>query len=619
MPEVQTLEDLKSYNKICYADEEHRRSLTIICPQTDDYSKVPCDNDGNPLYPAPNNRAYQHNPELTNTQDINLLNDDETFNSRLIDNTCAVSDWDGRENTRIIIDNFDVDFDWKTLDEIPNVYDIKFSPAVACCWRYHTAATKQGDWYMPSFAEVFFVTYNFKKFSEKFEELNAKYPNYCKPDLLVAIGGSALWSSTECSLRESWEIHPTRHAHSLSKSTTGWYTIPYIQISNNSVVPQIDDNKSYLKFTTIEEGTFAFSKNAISYSIDECNTWIQLDAYQSTPTIPANTNIYWKGHLHPNDVYSGNDNDGIGHFISTCKFNVSGSIASLINFRKYLLDDEHFIFYKLFVNSKIVSAKNLILPYKTLIYGCYASMFEYCIELTEAPELPATELADWCYSNMFYKCENLTTAPELPATQLASYCYNGMFQECRSLTSATNLPATTLASYCYMGMYFECDNLINICDLPATNLAEHCYDNMFGMCTSLIIDSNMILPATELTPYCYNRMFVGCSSIEYCPSLPATILKEGCYKEMFMGCRNIMMAPNLLAETLVDYCYEAMFSECKNLQYIKAMFTNEPGEQYTKNWVYMTYGTGTFVKNILATWNVIGNDGIPNYWTIEYA
>jgi len=613
------LEDLKSYNKICYADEEHRRSLITICPQTDDYSKVPCDDDGNPLYPAPNNRAYQHNPELTNTQDINLLNNDDTFNNKLIDNTCAVSDWDGRENTRIIIDNFDVDFDWKTLDEIPNVYDIKFSPAVACCWRYHTAATKQGDWYMPSFAEVFFVTYNFKKFSEKFEELNAKYPNYCKPDLLAAIGTSALWSSTECSSKESWEIHPTRHAHSLSKSTTGWYTIPYIQISKNGNIPNIDDDKSYLTFTTIEEGTFAFSKSGILYSIDECITWNELQENETTPILPPNTNIYWKGNLHPNDQFNGNNNDGIGYFMSTTSFNVSGNISSLINFKKLLLDDEHFIFYKLFANSKVISAKDLILPYDSLVYGCYASMFENCISLIEAPELPATQLANWCYSNMFYKCKSLLKTPELPATQLASYCYNGMFQECTVLTTISNLPATELVDHCYMGMYFECNNLVNMCDLPATILAEHCYDNMFGMCTSLIIDSNMTLPATELMPYCYNRMFVGCSSTEYCPSLPATTLKEGCYKEMFMGCRNIMMAPNLLAETLVDYCYEAMFSECKNLQYIKAMFTTEPSEQYTKNWVYMTYGVGTFVKNTLADWNVIGVNGIPNYWTIEYA
>lgn len=39
---------------------------------------------------------------------------------------------------------------------------------------------------------------------------------------------------------------------------------------------------------------------------------------------------------------------------------------------------------------------------------CYYNMFDSCISLTQAPELPATTLANRCYNNMFYDCTNIT-------------------------------------------------------------------------------------------------------------------------------------------------------------------------------------------------------------------
>ena len=64
---------------------------------------------------------------------------------------------------------------------------------------------------------------------------------------------------------------------------------------------------------------------------------------------------------------------------------------------------------------------------------CYESMFDNCTSLTQAPELPATTLADGCYYGMFSSCTSLTQAPVLPATTLASSCYSYMFNECYQL------------------------------------------------------------------------------------------------------------------------------------------------------------------------------------------
>ena len=67
---------------------------------------------------------------------------------------------------------------------------------------------------------------------------------------------------------------------------------------------------------------------------------------------------------------------------------------------------------------------------------CFHKLFFECESLTQAPELPATTLADKCYYFMFQGCSNLTKAPELPATTLAIDCYHDMFGDCTSLTQS---------------------------------------------------------------------------------------------------------------------------------------------------------------------------------------
>ena len=79
----------------------------------------------------------------------------------------------------------------------------------------------------------------------------------------------------------------------------------------------------------------------------------------------------------------------------------------------------------------------------TLTFACYYGLFEYCTSLTQAPELPATTLADYCYESMFKGCTSLTTAPELPATTLADSCYSNMFYYCTSLTQAPTIKTYT--------------------------------------------------------------------------------------------------------------------------------------------------------------------------------
>ena len=123
---------------------------------------------------------------------------------------------------------------------------------------------------------------------------------------------------------------------------------------------------------------------------------------------------------------------------------------------------------------------------KTIPYDyCFYSLFQDCTSLTQAPELPATQLAERCYQCMFLKCENLKQAPELPATQLTQSCYQGMFMGCSSLTKAPELPATTLANNCYQYMFEDCESLTQAPELPAPKLEKACYSFMFYGCKNL--------------------------------------------------------------------------------------------------------------------------------------
>ena len=250
----------------------------------------------------------------------------------------------------------------------------------------------------------------------------------------------------------------------------------------------------------------------------------------------------------------------------------------------------------------------------TLAKNCYNSMFYGCTSLTTAPELKATTLAEACYSKMFADCTGLTTAPELKATTLAGYCYSMMFDGCTSLTTALELKVTTLAEYCYEGMFADCTSLTTAPDLPATTLAEYCYQSMFYGCTGLTTAPE--LPATTLAENCYESMFANCSSLTSAPELPATTLAEYCYEGMFANCSSLTSAPKLPVTTLAESCYYYMFYGCSSLNSITMLATDTSASDCLTNWVSGVASSGTFTKAAEATLSE-GVSGIPQGWTVQ--
>jgi hypothetical protein len=60
-----------------------------------------------------------------------------------------------------------------------------------------------------------------------------------------------------------------------------------------------------------------------------------------------------------------------------------------------------------------------------------------------------------------------------------------------------------------------------------------------------------------------------------------------------------------------------MFRGCSKLNYIKMLATDISASNCLYNWVSGVSPTGTFVKNISATWTTTGYSGVPSGWTVK--
>ena len=201
------------------------------------------------------------------------------------------------------------------------------------------------------------------------------------------------------------------------------------------------------------------------------------------------------------------------------------------------------------------------------------------------------------------------------STPLTTYAFFALFEGCTSLLSAPELPATTMEQGCYSQMFSGCTALKSAPELPAEALAYNCYGRMFKGCSALTYVPD--LPATKMEAYCYNSMFANCTSLKFAPELPAKRLESNCYQHMFEGCTSLTSAPELPATELVSNCYEFMYKDCHNLRYVIGLFTTEPSEKTTKDWLSGVAASGTFIKSEKATWDVTGVHGIPEGWRIE--
>ena len=187
----------------------------------------------------------------------------------------------------------------------------------------------------------------------------------------------------------------------------------------------------------------------LEYSIDDCKTWESFKFVPDDEGDPTVVHLENKG----DRVFFRGKNKTFSSRAVQFKFMIEGQVAAGGNIMS-LLDPD-------------LQLKEISTPY------CFAFLFEYCTQLTRAPILPATTLAEGCYQGMFFGCTSLEEAPALPATTLQTWCYQCMFRGCTSLTETPVLEAPILAQSCYIEMFFGCSSLSKVTclatDISATN------------------------------------------------------------------------------------------------------------------------------------------------------
>lgn len=240
------------------------------------------------------------------------------------------------------------------------------------------------------------------------------------------------------------------------------------------------NEKQYLAFKAVDGDATLTIKNKggaapqlyFSYDQESWTDWTA--AGYGEITIYDGRKVYLKG----NNACMGYNASKYSTFGGTGKYEVSGSISSLLNgddiFGNLTLSTTYSFAYLFNNNKQIISANDLLLPYTTLTNNCYASLFQGCSALATAPaELPATTLANECYAYMFEYCV-FTEAPELPATTLGRECYSRMFQNCPSLTSVI-IYAESISSYQCIWMFCYSSNVKEIILPNCTSFTSQSY------------------------------------------------------------------------------------------------------------------------------------------------
>ena len=253
-----------------------------------------------------------------------------------------------------------------------------------------------------------------------------------------------------------------------SVSVTDWQNTT---ISGKNEVWSEEDGTEYVTFTADSEQGFTFVKSlsnlpGLEYSVGN-GAWTPIpDAGLTEPVKFGGTlgSLRLRG---KSQYLFGTNSDRTVKFSNNTPVACSGDIRTLIDYTQYKTVDTGSAKFGFLFNGCTQLTTAPMLPATKLADNCYEGMFYGCTALTNAPALPATELTEKCYYSMFYGCTALKSAPALPAEKLALFCYNNMFNGCTALTQAPELKASTIKTSCYSYMFDGCSNLSSV-----TMLAE---------------------------------------------------------------------------------------------------------------------------------------------------
>ena len=133
----------------------------------------------------------------------------------------ALSDFDGVGNTFVLTELATGQSDWKTATTITNNSGAGYYPAACCAWRFHTAGTDQGQWYLPACGEFGYVINRISAINETINKVKSVYSSVVAVALRTS---NYYWASSEYS---------ANHARSLG---TGYGNVGYYNKGNHYYV-----------------------------------------------------------------------------------------------------------------------------------------------------------------------------------------------------------------------------------------------------------------------------------------------------------------------------------------------------------------------------------------------
>lgn len=249
----------------------------------------------------------------------------------------------------------------------------------------------------------------------------------------------------------------------------------------------------YLCFTALEAGQFTLTIPAavtatylsyIEWSKDG-RTWTHTDNTSEAVTIDVQVasgdKVYWRGSGLRMAV--GYVDDQFSNFSSTCQFDLSGDIRSILYLNDFSVTttNQQYCFTGLFYGASVVNASNLRLALTG--HGAYMYCFRGCTQLLHAPALmEGNTIMQWQFHSTYQDCTNLITGTDLQATSVGVRgCYY-TYRSCKSLVKAPNISSiTTIGNNGLSAMFYGCTNLSYVKCL-ATSLYDDGNASHFATC-----------------------------------------------------------------------------------------------------------------------------------------
>lgn len=224
-----------------------------------------------------------------------------------------------------------------------------------------------------------------------------------------------------------------------------------------------------------------------------------------------------------------------------------------------------------------------------LSYICYEPVrsiyhtFEYCYNMTEAPEIPSTVVD---MRSAFSCCTKLVNAPKIPegVTDMM-----WTFSNCIAMETAPNIPnSVTCLDYTF-------ETYVSLKEAPEIPYGITSLSSTFSFCKSIVESPKIPSSVTYM-----HSTFMGCESLTKAPAIPSGVTS---LNSTFAYCKSLEVAPEI-PDTVTNM--SATFAFCENL--VKA-----PEIPSDVIWLTLTF------KECINLTGTITINANPNYYSDCFA